>query len=212
MAAEIRRQAIESARSDPSPPARARPDIDPQRRLAATPTKSHVVPAIFGAAACVLVGLGAVAFIREVSTARPPPAKASTARAATPSEPKRPASATPPPPPVPSAAPSASAGPHNLPQFRTRPARTALDRAAKGLAACNTGPKSLWGTGGAIVHFDNDGKVSEISLGPPFRTAPEGTCVLAALRDADMGPFVGPSFAISYEFMVPRPTSTSRPK
>jgi len=218
LALEIRRQAELSALSDPAlPTPRVRTDAVPPKRADA-PQKRLLKPALLGAAACVLVGLGAVAFIRSVS--KPPPSSGVTAIAPTAAWTSNPSlkALDPPPataapaassaslPAAPSAAPSVAtvstpAAP--TPRFQQRAAKAALDRVGKDLNACRFEKKGLWGTGGATVKFGNDGKVTEVTLGPPFRTAPEGACVLAKLKNADMGPFEGRSIAVAYDFFVP---------
>lgn len=232
LALEIRRQAELSALSDPALPTPRLPtDTVPPKRAKAG-QKSMLKPALLGAAACVLVGLGAVAFIRSVS--KPPASTGVTALEPTsawttnpslktldhaPTTAEAPSSSSlgpvPSNPPVgvasaPSVAPVASpvatavATPGApAPRFQQRTAKGALDRVGKDLGSCRFEKKGLWGTGGATVKFGNDGKVTEVTLGPPFRTAPEGACVIAKLKNADMGPFEGRSIAVAYEFLVP---------
>lgn len=223
LALEIRRQAEASARTDPAlPNLRSRADEETQRRRLGLRTKGMLFPAIAGAAACVLVGLVAVAFIRSVSKAptatgvTPAPLRAEPAAPGPMQEPlsgAKPSSveSVPPKPSSESASSTTSASSADstkpssmaVPRFQMRTAKSALDRVGKDVSSCRGEKKALWGTGGATVKFGNDGKVVEVLLGPPYRTAPEGACVATKLKEADMGPFEGPAFAVAYSFFVP---------
>lgn len=224
LAAEIRRQAEVSAKKDPvaSPASAAAPKIAPsaeptQRRVQAPEQRRW--PVVVGVAACVLVGLGAVGFIQRVSAKPDPsvgghPVSSAPPHATTSATAHGPSSVpTAAPPPTTKVSPSATAdlpppatpaAPGSVPRYQVRTARAALDRVAQDLPSCRTEKKGLWGTGGATVKFTPDGKVSDIALGPPYRTAKEGECVAALLRRADMGPFEGKMVPVSYEFFLPR--------
>jgi len=208
LAAEIRRQAEASALSDPAAPA-------PKPITTAEPTQKRVQapearrwPIVAGVAACVLVGLGAVGFIQRVGASKPDPSPLGGPSHAAPTTAPIP-SVKPHPPephvtasaPVDAPPPSTPAG--SAPRYQPRNARAALDRVAQDLPSCRTEKKGLWGTGGATVKFTHDGKVSDVTLGPPYRTAKEGQCVAGILRRADMGPFEGKAVPLSYEFFLP---------
>jgi hypothetical protein len=162
-----------------------------------------------GAFASAAVGLLVVAFILGVgrkgsSTTDPKPHPATPGRTE-PSAAPEPALTLQP---MPSAAApepttSSSAGAPAQAHFKPRAAKAAIDRVAKEVASCRGEKKGLWGTGGATLKFGHDGKVSEVTLGPPYRNTPEGACVIEVLRQADMGAFEGPSVAVSYEFFIP---------
>ena len=88
----------------------------------------------------------------------------------------------------------------------------ALDKVGKNLSLCRR-PKGLWGIGGATVIFANDGTVGTLTMGPPFRVAPEGACVTEQLTTAKVAPFAGPAQPVVYTFVVPLyPTPLPVPK
>ena len=95
-----------------------------------------------------------------------------------------------------------SAAPPPTSRFNKKLALNALDKVGKNLSLCRR-PKGLWGIGGATVYFANDGTVANLTMGPPFRGSPEGTCVTDQLMTAKIAPFAGPSPALVYTFVVP---------
>jgi hypothetical protein len=219
LAEEIRRQAEASARdgagdTSASAAAPSKPSDDSTSALSSSERPKAKRSGLFGpmalgAFASAAVGLLVVAFILGVgrkgpSTTDPKPHPATPGRTE-PSAAPEPALTLQP---MPSAAApepttSSSAGAPAQAHFKPRAAKAAIDRVAKEVASCRGEKKGLWGTGGATLKFGHDGKVSEVTLGPPYRNTPEGACVIEVLRQADMGAFEGPSVAVSYEFFVP---------
>lgn len=219
LAEEIRRQAEASARdgegdTSASAAAPSKPSDDSTSALSSSERPKAKRSGLFGpmalgAFASAAVGLLVVAFILGVgrkgpSTTDPKPHPATPGRTE-PSAAPEPALTLQP---MPSAAApepttSSSAGAPAQAHFKPRAAKAAIDRVAKEVASCRGEKKGLWGTGGATLKFGHDGKVSEVTLGPPYRNTPEGACVIEVLRQADMGAFEGPSVAVSYEFFIP---------
>lgn len=219
LAEEIRRQAEASARDDSGDTssvaeASPKPSDDSTSALSSSERPKAkrpglVGPMAVGVFASAAVGLLVVGFILGVgrkgpSTTDPKPHPATPTRTE-PSAAPEPALTLQP---MPSAAapepstPSSGAAPAQA-HFKPRAAKAAIDRVAKEVASCRGEKKGLWGTGGATLKFGHDGKVSEVTLGPPYRNTPEGACVIEVLRQADMGAFEGPSVSVSYEFFIP---------
>ncbi len=126
-----------------------------------------------------------------------PPPVASAASAAPPAPPAPPP--VPPAPPTvaqePSSPPPAEAGP-----FKAVTARRALDVTSREVAKCRKG--KTWGTAFATVTFANDGTVSHVDVGAPFRGTPSGACVADGLSAATIPPFGGAQGTVVYRFFV----------
>lgn len=161
-----------------------------------------MAPAVALVVAVVLIGAGVLANVLVGRRSAPAAPTASASVAETASAPSASASVVEAP--IPSASASASEPPAPVPTtpFNKRVALAALAKVGKDLSVCRR-HNGLWGIGGATVYFANDGTISKLTMGPPFRAAPEGTCVTEQLMTAKIEPFAGPAPAVVYTFVVP---------
>jgi serine/threonine-protein kinase len=104
--------------------------------------------------------------------------------------------------PVPSGAANASVVAEGTRKFDYPAAKRSVSQQAKEMALCSK-PHGLWGTGGATVHFANDGSVAKVALAPPYRGNEVGECVTQALSKAHVAPFTGTPQPVSHVFFVP---------
>jgi hypothetical protein len=100
--------------------------------------------------------------------------------------------------PSPSASPAAPAA---TTPFSVSAAKRALDATSHDVAKCRRG--KLWGVGSATVTFANDGTVSHVAVGAPFRGTPGGDCVDETLTAVHVAPFAGKPANLNYRFFVP---------
>jgi eukaryotic-like serine/threonine-protein kinase len=120
------------------------------------------------------------------------------------------------PPPIPSALPSAPApsapppvdvspvpsAPEPAPRFNPSVARHALDAVSRDVLHCRKG--KAWGTAPSTVTFANDGSVSRVVVGSPFRGTTTGQCVSELLSSVTVPPFTGKG-VLDYRFFVKEP-------
>jgi serine/threonine-protein kinase len=99
------------------------------------------------------------------------------------------------------APPSAPAAPEATTPFSVKVARNALNATGREVAKCRR--TKLWGIGEASVTFDNDGTVSHVVVGSPFRGTPSGECVTGVLGGVQVAPFAGKPATINYKFFIP---------
>jgi hypothetical protein len=112
------------------------------------------------------------------------------------------ASATPaPPPPAPDPEPpQPTPSPAPSKPFSVYAARRALDGTSRNVLSCRRDKK--WGVALATVTFANDGSVSHVVVGVPFRGTPTGECVADDLSAARVAPFAGRQGVMVYQFFV----------
>jgi hypothetical protein len=147
-----------------------------------------------------VAGIGLLIVVLAVIAATRHPAKKAAVQ---PLPPPPTASAAPPapPPPPPAAAPEPTAPPPPAAgPFKAATAKRALDVTSREVARCRKG--KTWGTAFATVTFANDGTVSHVDVGAPFRGTPSGACVAEGLGAATIPPFSGGPGTVVYRFFV----------
>ena len=91
--------------------------------------------------------------------------------------------------------------PEPVAEFNRGAARSALSSAAGAASGCGQsgGPT---GRGSAQVTFSSSGRVSGVSVGPPFAGTAVGSCAAAAFRNASVPPFSGNSVSLGKSFFI----------
>lgn len=97
--------------------------------------------------------------------------------------------------------PTAPAAPEVTTPFSVKAARNALNTTGREVAKCRR--TKLWGVGEASVTFANDGTVSHVVIGAPFRGTPSGECVSGVMSAVQVAPFAGKPATINYKFFIP---------
>jgi hypothetical protein len=87
-----------------------------------------------------------------------------------------------------------------LPPFSARRARNALDAVSRDVMHCRR--SKLWGTAYATVTFSNDGSVSSVAIGPPFRGTRAAQCVSDHMSSVRIPAYGGKEGVIEYQFFV----------
>jgi serine/threonine protein kinase len=104
------------------------------------------------------------------------------------------------PPPEPEPAPQPTPAPAPTRPFNAYAARRALDATSGNVLSCRRDKK--WGVALATVTFGNDGAVSQVAVGVPFRGTPAGECVAEDLSAARIPPFAGKEGVVLYRFFI----------
>ncbi len=108
-------------------------------------------------------------------------------------EPPSPAPVHEPPPPQPIRAPG------EREPFDREAVRSALAAASTRAGAC---PSTVTGRGRILVTYEPDGRVTDVTVGPPFEASNAAPCILEAFRHATIPPFSGASVTVSKSFFI----------
>jgi hypothetical protein len=85
-------------------------------------------------------------------------------------------------------------------EFNAHDARAALDGMLRQAGKCRRG--RAYGNAVVTVTFANDGSVGDRVVGQPFGGTPTGACIVEALADAHVAPFLGKPGAVTTRVWV----------